>query len=128
MNSPNKINDLDLKLAKLKLDSTCGELGWGWAGAEISEVSNILRAGIDLEKLGVSTVWEDTIHTVSEDSYSALAAGREVAINYLLQCARKYATGIKDGIYRDLDKKTKGNYNSVFEIINKLEKVVSEKS
>lgn len=116
--------------AKLKLLKTCSKYGWGWGGAEYAEVSDILEAGRNLERLGKQDAWKQVVNLVGRFSYSAASAGRIEGTKAFIKCVREYGQLIKDEQYMDLDRKSGAEANSayVFQMADRLEQILAEEN
>jgi len=108
-----------IELANYQLRHYCLEIGWGWAGAEITEAAHILSEARKLEQLGQTNVWQRIIDFVEMESYSRSA-------QYLIDCAKRYAEGISLGFLKDLDNKfgPKADSSYVRDSIGKLESLL----
>ena len=102
-----------------KLEDACQDIGWGWAGAEIHEAAEILKAARALEQKGQTDIWGRVVDLVRSQSWSH-------SPQYLLECTMRYAEGVQRGIFIDLDGKSGPERNSSYllGVVEKLKKLV----
>ena len=103
-----------------ELHTACRELGWGFAGAEVTEAADIAQAARKAIRCGVEGVWRTTIEYLKASYCDA-----DDALPYLLQNLAVYAKGIEIGHYVDLDRKSGKQADTTF-ILTAFHELVDE--